>query len=156
MEIDRGAPAIASSEIEVAAPPEVVWDTLADFERWPRWNSDVKSLSIDGPVAEGTRFEWRTGPLSITSTLARVERPSLVAWTGRAFGIDAVHVWRFEPREGGTTVRTEESWAGPLPRILRGVARRALQKGLDDGMPQLKAEAERRLAAGAERPSTST
>jgi hypothetical protein len=29
VEIDRGAPAVASSEIEVAAPPEVVWDTLA-------------------------------------------------------------------------------------------------------------------------------
>ena len=84
------------------------------------------------------------------------QRPGSIGWTGRSTGgIEAVHVWRFEPRGGGTLVRTEESSAGPLPRILRGVARRALQKGLDDGMLQLKAEAERRLAAGAERPSTS-
>lgn len=153
MEIDPDAPAIASSEIEVAAPPEVVWDTLADFERWPRWNSEVKSLSIVGPVAEGTRFKWKTGPLSITSDLREVRRPSLIAWTGHAFGIDAVHVWRFEPRDAGTLVHTEESWSGWLPRALRRPMRKALQKGLDDGMPALKVEAERRLAAGAERPT---
>jgi hypothetical protein len=55
VEINENAPAVASSEIEVAAPPEVVWDVIADFERWPSWNPDVKSLSITGPVAEAER-----------------------------------------------------------------------------------------------------
>ncbi|MGH2961827.1 MAG: SRPBCC family protein [Solirubrobacterales bacterium] len=36
MQIDESAPAVASSEVEVSAPPEVVWDVLADFERWAR------------------------------------------------------------------------------------------------------------------------
>jgi uncharacterized protein YndB with AHSA1/START domain len=147
MEIDRDAPAIASSKIQVAAPPEVVWDVLADFGRWPQWNPEVKSLTIDGPVAEGTRFKWRTGPLTITSILREVRRPASVGWTGKAFGIDAVHVWRFEHHDGGALVRTEESWAGALPRILRGPMRKTLQRSLDEGMPALKAEAERRASA---------
>ncbi len=144
MDVDRNAPAVASSEIDIAAQPEAVWDVLADFPSWPAWNSDVKALEIDGPVAEGTEFKWKTGPLSIRSTLREVERPRLIGWTGDTFGISAVHVWRFEPRDGGTHVVTEESWAGPLPRLLRGPMRTTLQKGLDSGMPHLKAEAERR------------
>jgi hypothetical protein len=97
-------------------------------------------------VAAGTGFRWKTGPLSIRSTLRQVERPRLIAWTGDAFGIEAVHVWRFEPRDGGTRVVTEESWAGPLPRLLRGPMENALKKGLDSGMPHLRAEAERRAS----------
>jgi hypothetical protein len=144
MDVDRSAPAVASSEIEVVAPPEVVWDVLADFPSWPEWNPDVKALEIDGPLAEGTEFRWKAGPLSIRSTLREVERPRLLGWTGDAFGISAVHVWRFEPRDGNTRVVTEESWAGALPRLLRGLGRDALQKSLDSGMPHLKGEAERR------------
>jgi uncharacterized protein YndB with AHSA1/START domain len=144
MQVDENAPAVASSEIEVAAPPEVVWDVIADFERWPSWNPDVKSLSMTGPVAEGTEFKWKAGPTTLKSTLQRVERPGLIGWTGKTFGINAIHVWRFEPRDGKTLVRTEESWDGPLPRLLRGRMQKMLQDGLDDGLPHLKAEAERR------------
>ena len=147
MEIDREAPATASSDVDVAAPLEVTWDVIADFERWPEWNPGVKSLSIDGPVAPGTTFKWRSGPLSITSNLQEVERPRTIGWTGNALGIRAVHVWRFEPIEGGTRVHTEESWAGPIPRLLPGRMQKTLQQSFDDEMPHLKAEVERRAAA---------
>jgi Polyketide cyclase / dehydrase and lipid transport len=120
---------------------------IADFDAWPDWNPDVKSMSIHGPVAPGTEFEWRSGPLRITSRLERVERPNLIGWTGKALGIAAVHVWHFEAQDGGTLVRTEESWAGPLPRLLRGRMEKALQDSLDRGLSHLKAEAERRAAA---------
>jgi uncharacterized protein YndB with AHSA1/START domain len=146
VDVDRTAPAIASSEIEVAAPPEVVWDVLADFESWPEWNPDVGEVTIDGPVAQGTEFRWKTGALPIRSTLSEVERPNVIGWTGKAPGIRAVHVWRFEPRGAGTRVVTEESWAGPLPRLLRGPMRSALEKALDSGLPRLRAEAERRAS----------
>jgi hypothetical protein len=144
MEVDRAAPVVAESSIEVAAAPEVVWDTIADFERWPAWNTDVRSMSLDGPVAEGTTFRWKAGPGTITSTLRSVERPREIGWTGKTLGIHAVHVWRFEPRGGRTFVRTAESFAGWVPRLLRGRVREQLQKSLDAGLPRLRAEAERR------------
>jgi hypothetical protein len=85
--------------------------------------------------------------LSITSKLQEVERPRTIGWTGNAFGIRAVHVWRFEPTESGTRVHTEESWAGPIPRLLPRRVQKMLQQSFDDEMPHLKAEAERRAAA---------
>ena len=144
MEVDRDAPAIARAEAEIAADPETVWEILTGFEAWPSWNPDVASVALDGDVAEGTVFRWKTGRATITSTLRQVERPREVAWTGKTTGIDAVHVWRLEPRDGGTLVRTEESWQGLLVRLLVGPMRKSLQKAVDGGLQHLKAEAERR------------
>jgi hypothetical protein len=123
-----------------------VWDVVADFQRWPEWNSDVKSMSVDGPVAPGTTFRWKAGPGTLTSTVQKIDRPTAIGWTGTTMGIRAVHVWRFEPREHGTVVHTVESWDGLLARLLRGRMQRTLQRSLDDALARLKVEAERRAA----------
>jgi uncharacterized protein YndB with AHSA1/START domain len=147
VQIDRSAPVVASAEIEISASPEVVWDTLADFESWPRWQRDVKSLSIEGPVEKGTEFKWKAGPTRLASTIEVVERPHRIGWTGKGFGVYGVHLWSFEARDGRTLARTEESWAGLVPRLFRGRMQNTLQAALDDGLAQLKAEAERRAAS---------
>jgi uncharacterized protein YndB with AHSA1/START domain len=142
--IDRSAPVLGSGEIVIDAPAETVWDVLTAVEDWPSWNPDVKSVSIEGPVAPGTVFRWKSGPGTITSTLQELERPRLASWTGRTFGLRAVHVWRLEPQEGGTLVRTEETFDGALARLFRGRLQRRLDAALADGLRHLKAEAERR------------
>jgi uncharacterized protein YndB with AHSA1/START domain len=147
VQINHNAPAVASSEIWVAAPPELVWDVVADFERWPEWNPEVKSMSVDGgPTRAGTRFTWKAGPGTITSTVQKVDRPTAIGWTGTTRRIRAIHSWRFEPREIGTVVHTVESWEGPLPRLLPDRMRKALQRSLDGTLSRLKVEAERRAA----------
>jgi hypothetical protein len=146
VEIDANAPAVARGEIEVAAAPEVVWGVLTEISGWPDWNPDVKSASLEGPLAPGTQFRWKAGPGTISSTLQHVEPPHLVAWTGRTMGIDAVHVHRLEPRGEATLVRSEESWDGLLVRLLRRSLTRSLQNAVDSGLGHLKAEAERRAA----------
>jgi hypothetical protein len=144
MTIDERAAVVGASEIEIAAAPEIVWDVLATIEAWPTWNPDVKSVSIEGDVAEGTQFRWTSGPGTITSTLQHVERPRLIAWSGRTLGIDAFHVWRLEPRDGATLVRTEETFDGLVARLLRRPLRKTLTGALESGLRHLKAEAERR------------
>ena len=144
MDVDRDAPAVARSEAEIEADPETVWDVLTDFEDWPGWNPGVKSVRLEGAPKEGTVFRWKAGRATITSTLRQLERPRLLAWTGKTTGIGAVHVWSLEPRDGGTLARTQESWDGLLVRLLRGSMQKNLQKAMDDGVRYLKAEAERR------------
>jgi len=144
VDVKQDAPAFARSETEIAADPETVWDVLTAFESWPRWNPDVRSVSIDGGLEEGTVFRWKAGRTTITSTVRKVDRPRLIGWTGKTTGIDAVHVWRLQPTEARTLVQTEESWDGLLVRIARGPLQRRLQKAVDGGLEHLKAEAERR------------
>ncbi len=144
MEVDHSAPVCESGEIMVGAPPESVWDTLTDLASWPRWMPGVGTMRVDEPLRVGTTFEWRAGPATIRSEIVESDRPHGVAWKGRTLGITAVHVWRMERQGGDTRVFTEESWGGALPRLLRAPMAKTVRKALDDGLPALKAEAERR------------
>jgi hypothetical protein len=137
------APVVGASEIEIAAAPEAVWEALTAFERWPSWNQDVKSMSVQGPLAEGLVFRWKAGPATITSTVRLVEPQRRLAWTGKTLGIKAIHFWYLEPRDGKTFVRTEESYEGLVARLLRGSLQKTLDRALADGLRYLKAEAER-------------
>ena|SRR5215211_1488189 len=141
--INEQAPIIGVNEIEIAAAPEVVWEVLTGFERWPSWNPDVKSMSMHGPIAEGSEFRWKAGPGTITSTIRRVEPPRLIAWTGDTLGIKAIHFWYLEARNGRTFVRTEESYDGFVARLFRRPLQKTLDRALADGTRYLKAEAER-------------
>jgi uncharacterized protein YndB with AHSA1/START domain len=144
--INRDAPATAEGEVQISANPDTVWQVLADLERWPTWNPDIRSIALDGPLAPGSVFRWKAGT-SLTSTLQVVDRPRELAWTGTTMGINAVHVFRFEPRDGGTRASSEESWEGLLPRLFKRYSRRTLDRGIRTMLARLKVESERRAAA---------
>jgi hypothetical protein len=146
MKINENAPVIASGEIEVAANASIVWDLMSSIDRWPEWNPDIKSASLHGELAAGSRFIWKSGHMTIASTILRVQVPYNLAWTGMTIGIKAVHIWRLEKRGEGVLVKTEESWDGLFPRVLRGPMQRMLKSSIDSGLLHLKAEAERRAA----------
>jgi uncharacterized protein YndB with AHSA1/START domain len=146
MDINRAAPARASGEALIDADPETVFSVISAIAAWPSWNPDVKSAELDGPVEPGTVFRWKAGPSSLTSTLQVVDPPHEIVWTGRTMGIKAIHVFRFEARDGGTLARSEESWEGLIASLLKRWSRRTLAKGLDDVLAHLKDESERRAA----------
>jgi hypothetical protein len=143
-EINERAPVVGRSEIEIAAAPKVAWDVLTEIDRWPSWNPDVKSVSFEGAIAEGTEFRWKAGPGTITSRIQTVDPPRRIAWTGKTLGISAVHVHTLEPRDGGTWIRTEESYDGLIATLLRTRLQKTLDTALHNGLEHLKAEAERR------------
>jgi len=134
----------SSRSIEVEAPPEVVWSVLTGFADWPQWNPDVKSMSFDGPLEPASTFRWKAGPGTIVSTLEEVAPPRRVRWRGKTMSIHALHEYRFEPRDGGTQVETEETFSGFLVGVMRGSLQKTLDKSLEQGLAHLKAESERR------------
>jgi hypothetical protein len=46
------------------------------------WNPNVKSVTLQGPVQQGTVFRWKSGPSTLTSTLQVLDPPNEIAWTG--------------------------------------------------------------------------
>jgi hypothetical protein len=128
----------------VRADAALVWDVLADFQQWPEWHADVKWVKLGGQVEPGTEFTWRTGMVTIRSRLLHVDRPHSITWSGKMSGVSAIHSWQFESLDGGTRVRTEESWDSLLVRLLQWPLRRVLKASLDAFLRCLKAEAERR------------
>lgn len=60
--------------------------------------------------------------------------------------IHAIHVFRFEPSDGGTIARSEGSFRGLIPNVFKTYSRRVLQRGIASILRSLKTEAERRVA----------
>lgn len=142
MRIDDLAPLVARKEIIIAAPAEKLWAMQADINRWPEWQPGVTAAHLEGALAVGQVFRWKGGGLNITSTLQEVESPSRIGWTGKAIGIDAVHIWTFEPHGDGTRVTSEESWSGWLTRILKLLDPHMLEKSVNTSLEVLKTTAE--------------
>lgn len=112
MAVNRNAPAWAEAETYINAPVELVWQVQTAIESWPRWNRGVETVQMEGPLQPGTIFRWKSGRASIISTLQEVTPGLRIGWTGKAFGIRALHVWEFKGLDGRTHVKTAESFDG--------------------------------------------
>ena len=143
MNIDKNAPLQARKEIEIDAPFEKVWAVLTGIDRWPEWQPDVSSATLEGDLAVGSVFRWKAKGMNITSLLQVLEPKRRVGWTGRSLGMNAIHVWVLDPRGEGTRVVTEESLSGWFPRVLKIFDSHFLEKSLMRSLQVLKARVER-------------
>ena len=112
--IHEAAPVKAHVQIEIAASPEAVWTLLVDASGWPNWQKNIESVTAAGPLANGSRFSWRTGGTTIHSQVQLFEPEQRLAWTGTAMTAKAVHVWKLKPLpDNHTLVTVNESMDGP-------------------------------------------
>ncbi|MCG7285852.1 SRPBCC family protein [Cellulomonas sp. ACRRI] len=149
--IDESATVVVRREIRVAAPVDLVWRLHTDVARWPAWQTDVESAQVDGPLAPGSSFRWRTHGLDVTSTVYALDAPHRILWGGPAQGIDGIHEWTFTADGDGTVVRTAESWEGDPVRQDAANLRAALDASLGAWLERLRAEAEVKVARRARR-----
>jgi uncharacterized membrane protein len=143
MQPDSSAPVIVKASVDIETNPEHIWDIMSDFENWPRWNPEIQSVELLGPLVEGTGFKWKAGPGTINSKLTHVEKPIKLAWTGVTFGIKAIHVWDIRLIESVSRVTTEESWNGLHVRIFKKYFQKMLERSIHSGLKYLKVEAEK-------------
>lgn len=148
MQINERAPVAGTARMETTAGREVAWEVLTRIDEWPRWNPDVESAAIEGDLAEGSRFRWNVGSRTIESTIRQLEPPATITWTSKTPGLRAIHVYRLEPHGGGTLISSSESWEGVVARVFRVRMQGTLERAMQAGLRHLKAEAERRAAAG--------
>lgn len=87
-----GAPPAMSrvhQQIDIAAPPQVVWDTVMDPQRLSEWVTIHRSVKVKSPdpTAEGARMEQvlhlRGMSFKVTWTLESVHPPREAEWHGR-------------------------------------------------------------------------
>lgn len=144
MDINRKAPVVAVAELDIDAPRERVWEVLADIRGWPDWNPSVTRVILLDEFAPQSEFHWRFDGVGIVSVLQEVDAPKRLLWSGRSPGIRAIRLWSLEEREGGTRVKTEESFSGFLAWLLSRPLGRLLQQGLNKWLLYLKEECEGR------------
>ena len=88
----------------------------------------------------------------MSSRLEVVTPSSEIGWTGKAMGISAVHVFQLDARNGGTLAKSQESFRGLIPSVMKRYSRKVLQRGIDGILSALKVEAERRAGSSPRSP----
>jgi uncharacterized protein YndB with AHSA1/START domain len=146
MEINRHAPLIARRQIFIETPPNIVWNIQTDIDNWSGWQPDITESKLQGPLAVGCAFRWKSRDLNVTSTIQVLEQNQKISWTGRSLGTHAKHAWAFTPQDNGTLVTTEESMDGWSIRLLKLVRPQFLDNSLDRWLRNLKIKAESEVA----------
>lgn len=55
---------------ETALAPEAIWRVLKDIDNWPRWDTSMEEVTLEGPFAVGMRVTMKpTGQDPITSVI---------------------------------------------------------------------------------------
>lgn len=118
--------ATVSESIEIAVPPRVTYDAVANVADMGRWSPECTGADVKDNVGEvrvGTRFTGRnvsekSRPWSTNCTVTAADPGVRFAFTVRAAGM-AVSTWSyaFESADDGTTKITE-TWTDQRNRIL--------------------------------------
>ena len=124
------------TEIEIDAGPEVVWEILMDFARYPEWNPFIKSISGDAKV--DSRLKVRLEPdggsaMTFEPKVIAVDVNKKFAWRGKVVmrGIfDGQHEFSLESSaDGKTRFVHSEQFTGLLTPILWPVLEAKTKRG---------------------------
>lgn len=124
-----------TSTLEAEVEPGAIWETAyADAAAWPRWNAEIKSASLDGPLSLGAtaRIVFRTG-LRLQFHVIEYEQGRLFTDEARLPGARMGHRHLVEPIEAGgsrlaNTIYIQGALAPFWGRIMGPRAAKALPK----------------------------
>ena len=137
------APVKCKKTITINADRKRIWSILAAINNWPLWQKDISFSKLNGELKPGTTFDWKSGGVTIHSTLHTVESFNEIGWTGKALGTFAIHNWKLIEKSDSTEVIADESMEGILVRLLKKMFRKNLEKGMQSWLEMLKEESEK-------------
>lgn len=123
-----------TSRHEAAVPPTAVWEkAYADAEAWPQWNAELRSASLDGPLALGARARivFRTG-LRLRFEIVEFEPGRLFTDESRLPGARMGHRHLVEPNANGCRLTNTIYIEGPLAPLWRRILGPAAARTLPD------------------------
>lgn len=141
--INPNAPVQCSQSIAIRASIEKVWAVLTDIDRWANWQTDISKPNLNGPLQAGTSFDWKTGGAKIRSMLHTVDPHYRFGWTGKTFGMYAIHNWMLEEKNGQIIVTVEESMEGLPAGLFKKTFNKNLATGMHRWLDLLKKECEK-------------
>lgn len=122
-----------STTIDIAAPPERVWEVMRDVERWHEWTPSISSIRrLDGKrFGLGSRVLIRQPKLPPNySTVTEFEPSEGFTWVSRSPGVRATARHVIVPSGAGSRVTLSVHFGGLLgwfvARMVRGLTERYL------------------------------
>lgn len=143
-------------EIVVDAPPERVWDILADLPAYPEWNRstrivpepdkpDLITYGLTAVRPNGKELAW-----TLMGRMLTRRRPELITWRLGFTGFLSVAMsYVLTPKGPGTQVMFKAEVAGVVPAVFRNHFPNLLPEPMAGTLQALK----RRAELGKPRPS---
>jgi hypothetical protein len=141
--INSNAPVKCSKTITVNTDSKKVWSVLTNIENWSTWQTDISKAKLHGDLKAETTFDWITGGVKIRSILHTVEQHKHFGWTGKTFGIFAIHNWTLTETGDTTTIEVDESMEGFVAGLFKKSFNRNLENGMLKWLDLLKQECEK-------------
>ena len=141
---------IVNDGIEIAAPPELVWNVYSDVVGWPSWTASVTSVEpLDGPLRVGARVKIRQPKLpTVVWTVTELTPGTSWTWTATSPGARTVATHRVAPHGAGTRVDQSIEQTGIVGRIVGRLCARLTRRYVAMEAAGLKEECEARKLAG--------
>lgn len=146
---DRGR-GVVRADIEIGAPPAVVFRTILDCDRAPRMNPGVKRCRVVARSADGTEIrehavKWSFFFPTLHSTSRVVLEPGRsIRFTCIGGDIRACEgSWTLEPLDGGRRTRvTYDLWATAPFAVPAGLVSKLMRRDVPNSLRALRRECE--------------
>jgi len=119
--------------VDIAAPPERVWQVMTDVERWPEWTESVQSVKRldNGPFRVGSRARVKQPKfLPAVWEVTQLDAPRSFTWVMRSPGVAASGKHRVESTARGSRATLSVAYGGLLgglvAKLLSGLTDRYL------------------------------
>ncbi len=136
--------------IEIEAPRETVWSTLADVERWHEWTASVTSAELltNGPLSLSSRVRIKQPRLKMLDWEVTEFVPNEVfTWRSSTLGVTSMGTHRVAAAAGDrVTVRLALDQTGLLAPLVGLLSARSTRRYIDMEARGLKARAEAAVA----------
>ena len=148
------------AEIDVVAPPELVWDFITDPTRYLHFMNGVTRWEVASEQERGCgaryRMLMRVGSAEVGGLVEIVEHEESrdLAWTS-VTGVDQRGRWRLRERAGGTRTHVElrmqygVAGAGVLGWLAEQIAAPTVRENLRRSLRELKRQTEHEQARAA-------
>ena len=137
------------TEIDIDAPPKVVWDHLTEFSKYPEWNPFIKKIS--GELSTGSQLSVSIQPpgqdsMDFAPELLVVKENMELRWLGQLLIpklFDGEHYFIVEAKSDGTTHLIQgENFSGILALLLWGTLEQDTRNGFEAMNKALKSRSE--------------
>lgn len=119
--------------VDIAAPPERVWQVMTDVERWPEWTESVQKVKRldNGPFQVGSRARIKQPKfLPAVWEVTELDAQRGFTWISRSPGVVASAKHRIERTARGSKVNLSVAYGGMLggvvAKLLGGITDRYL------------------------------
>ena len=127
--------------IIINAPIDKVWNILIQADQWPQWNSDIKSVAIEGEPNEDQSFKWNFDGTKFNAQFQKIEKLTTLTWTGKSKWSMSIHNWQLVADDNQTIATLSTSLQGTF--VILANKHQKVYTDLINWLEKLKEKAEK-------------